>query len=429
MKPEKVFKRYDIRGKYPDEVDEEFAELLGKALGTFVLENHGTEVVVSKDNKESSKSLKDALIHGLKSTGVRVIDAGEGPTDFAAFTGQDHGAVSVEVTSSHMPLEFNGFKFMYPEGNGFVNEDLYTVQDLFRDREFNEGEGIVEEDRGAKDRYEEQLVAFARDKGEDWDRKIVTDSLGGTAEILPRPLEQLGAEVIDLNDRDGIYMDPPNPKPEKLDRLKQTVEEEDAYMGIANDLDADRVTVYLNGYGFLTGDEIFSVLAQLADEPFVASVDTSQMLEEFGEVDHTRVGDPFVMDRALELEAELAGEPNGHYSFTGFVPYNSGMLAGAILAGLDLEERLERLPDYHTDRVAVKGIEDKEERMQRIVDQVRQNFTVESDIDGVKYSTGDASILIRPSGSSPKIRVIGESRDEGKLQEAMDEAEELVRNA
>lgn len=429
MKPEAVFKRYDIRGEYPDEVDEEFAELLGKSLGTFVLENHGTEVVVSKDNKDTSQSLKDALIHGLKSTGARVIDAGEGPTDFAAFTGKDHGAVSVQVTSSHMPLEFNGFKFMYPEGNGFINEDLYEVQDIFRDRDFNEGEGIVEEDRGAKDRYEEELIAFAREKGDDWNRKIVTDSLGGTAEILPRLLEELGAEVIDLNDKDGIYMDPPNPKPEKLDRLKQTVEGEDAYIGIANDLDADRVTVYLNGYGFLTGDEIFSVLAQLAEDPFAASVDTSKMLEQFGEVDYTRVGDPFVMDRALEIEAELAGEPNGHYSFTEFVPYNSGMLTGAILAGLDLEPYLERIPDYSTERAAVEGIDDKEERMKRIVEKVRDRFTVESDIDGVKYSTGDTSVLIRPSGSSPKIRVIGESRDRDKLEDAMDEAEELVRNA
>lgn len=428
MKPEEVFKRYDIRGKYPEELDEEFAELLGKALGTFTARNYREKVVVGRDNKESSRPLKEALVQGIRSTGVNVIDVGVGPTDFVAFSGKENDAVSVQVTSSHMPLDFNGFKLMYPEGNGFVNEDLYSVQDLFRDREFKEGEGAVEKDAGAMDRYGGKLISFAEKLGGDWDRKIVMDSLGGTGEILPEILEQLGAEVIDLNDREGIYMDPPSPKPEKLDRLEEKVEEEDAYLGITNDLDADRVTVYYDGR-FLTGDEIFSILAQLTEGPFVASVDTSEALEEFGEVHHTRVGDPFVMDEALEIDADLAGEPNGHYSLTEFVPYNSGVLTGAILAGLDLDDYLEEIPDYYTERTAITGVEDKEERMERIIEEVRDRFTVETEIDGVKYSTQGSSVLIRPSGSSPKIRVIGESKSREDLDAVIQEAEELVRNA
>lgn len=428
MKAEEVFKRYDIRGKYPEELNEEFAELLGKALGTFTARNYREKVVLGRDNKETSRPLKEALVKGIRSTGVNVIDVGIGPTDFVALSGKENDAVSVQVTSSHMPLEFNGFKFMYPEGNGFVNEDLYTVKDLFRDREFREGDGAVEKDAGAMDRYREKIRDFAENLGSDWDKNIVIDSLGGTGEILPDILEKLGAEVIDLNDREGIYMDPPNPKPEKLDRLKEKVEEEDADLGIANDLDADRITVYCDGR-FLTGDEIFSIIAQLTESPFVASVDTSQALEEFGEVHYTRVGDPFVMDKALEIDADLAGEPNGHYSLTKFVPYNSGVLTGAILAGLDLDKYLEEIPDYHTERTAVTGVEDKEERMKRIIEEVRERFTVESEIDGVKYSARDSSVLIRPSGSSPKIRIIGESKSSEELKAVMQEAEELVRNA
>lgn len=428
MKPEEVFKRYDIRGKYPEELDEEFAELLGKSLGTLTKRNYGDTIVVSRDNKDSSASLKRALIEGLKSTGLRVIDIDIGPTDFTAFSGNERDAVSVQVTSSHMPLNFNGFKFMYPEGNGFVNEDLYTVQDIFRDRDFDEAEGTVIEDKEALERYEERLLSFARRKGEDWEnRKIVLDSLGGTAEILPRLLEELGAEVVDLNDRDGIYMDPPSPKPNKLDRLKETVEKENADLGIANDLDADRITVYHNGR-FLTGNELFSVLAQLTEGPFVASIDTSEALEEFGEVYYTRVGDPFVMDKALEVDAKLAGEPNGHYSFTEFVPYNSGILTGLILSGIDLEAYLNNIPEYFTDRISIQ-VDNKKEKMEKIDEIVRERFDLDSDIDGIKYSIGDASVLIRPSGSSPKIRVIGESKEKDKLERVMDEAEDIVRNA
>lgn len=428
MKPEEVFKRYDIRGRYPEEIDEEFAEILGRALGTFTKSNYPGKIVVSRDNKESSAPLKDALMKGLKSTGLKVVDIGVGPTDFAAFTGMQREAVSVQVTSSHLPLEFNGFKFMYPEGNGFLNEDLYTIQDLFRDRQFAEGDGEIVNDDEVLERYKAELVEYAERFSESWDKTVVHESLGGTGEVLPGILEELGAEVIDLNDQESIYMDPPNPRPENLDRLRETVEEKDADMGIATDLDADRVTVYFDGE-FLTGDEVFSVLAQLVDPPFVASVDTSRSLEKFGDVEYTRVGDPFVMDRATQIDAELAGEPNGHYSLTGFVPYNSGSLAAAVLTGLELEDYLEKVPDRVTKRTAITEIVDKDEKMERIEEVVRSRFTVISDIDGIKYSEGNYTVLIRPSGSSPKIRIKGESREEAELERIMEDAEELVRKA
>jgi phosphoglucosamine mutase len=152
------------------------------------------------------------------------------------------------------------------------------------------------------------------------------------------------------------------------------------------------------------------------------------MLEELGEVEYTRVGDPFVMDRAMEVEAELAGEPNGHYSFTGFVPYNSGMLAGAILAGLDLEEYLDNIPDYSTGKLNIE-VENKAEKMQRITEAVRERYDVKSEIDGVKYQADEASVLVRPSGSSSKIRIKADARNSEDIQEALDEAEALVRNA
>ncbi|MFB6115611.1 MAG: hypothetical protein ABEK04_04910 [Candidatus Nanohalobium sp.] len=433
MKPEEVFKRYDIRGKYPEELNEEFAKRIGKALGSFASENFSERVVVSKDNKESSASLKEALIEGLRSTGVKVIDVGTGPTDYAAFAGMEHGAVSVQVTSSHMPLDFNGFKLMYPEGNGFVNEDLNEVKRIFREEAFTEGSGdITDLESTMKQRYRDRIrIRGARLGSQKVEEKIVVDTLGGAAQdFLPDLLRDLGAEVIDLaEEKDEMpYRDPPNPKPENLDELRDRVEETDADLGIATDMDADRVTVYKDG--FLSGDEVFGLMAQAVRDDLVASIDTSKAIEELQEenskeIFYTRVGDPFVMDKALKEDVGLAGEPNGHYSVLEFVPYNSGILTALAVAGTDIEEGLEDFPDYSVERFST-SVEDKEERMKEIKEAVESKYSIVSEVDGVKFETENCDVLVRPSGSSPKIRVIAESESEEALTREMPKIVELV---
>ena len=421
LRPEKVFKRYDIRGEYPEELDEEFAERLGKALGTFTVSNYPEKVVACRDGKDSSKPLKDSLIEGLKSSGIEVIDVGVGPTDYTAWCGKREECVSVQVTSSHMPLNFNGFKLMYPEGNGFVNEDLYKVQDIFRDQEFISGEGKITEKR-LIEKYRENILNFASNFNESFEKKIVFESMGGEARILPELLEEQGHEVIDISKEKRPYIDPPDPKAENLEGLKQKVKQEDADLGISNDLDADRITVYYRDR-FLSGDEIFSILAQLVEGEIVASIDTSKALENFGEIEYTRVGDPFVMDRALEIDAELAGEPNGHYSFTEFVPYNSGILTALILSGLDLEEELSNIPDCSVERDSIP-VEEKHQVIEALKEEFREDIL--SDLDGVKFSYGDAEVLVRPSGSSQKVRIIAESRDQKESEEALDSVRKVI---
>jgi phosphoglucosamine mutase len=423
MKPEKVFKRYDIRGKYPEELNEKFAKKLGKALGTFTERNYSTKIVVSRDNKDTSEPLKESLIEGLRSTGSEVIDAGIGPTDYAAFAGKRQECISVQVTSSHMPLEFNGFKFMYPEGNGFVNEDLNTVKDLFRSEEFSEGSGSTRSlEDNIKESYRREIKQVAGNLGsESLDLTVAVDTLGGaTTGLLPSLLEEIGADVIDISERyeEHPYRDPPNPKPEHLSELKKTVEDTEADIGLATDMDGDRVAVFTDR--FITGDEIFNILAQKVEGDAVASIDTSNALEDLlrkrgDHVYYTRVGDPFVMDKALDESVALAGEPNGHYSLLEFVPYNSGTLTALILAGTNISESLQRKPDYSVDRSSFKT-EEKHDKMERIKRTVKQRYNFKSEIDGVKFEADGIEVLVRPSGSSPKIRVIAESEDEQKLE-------------
>ncbi len=432
MKPEEVFKRYDIRGKYPEEINEKFAERLGRALGSFTYRNYRKKIVVCRDNKESSKPLKKSLIKGLKKSGLEVIDAGLGPTDYAAYVGNRENSVSVQVTSSHLPLEFNGFKFMYPEGNGFLNPDLNTVKDIFRQEQFETGEGTTRKS-DSLDKYKEDLKKFAESKGSSWDKKIVVDSLGGATDpILSETLEDLGAEVIDIaqNKEEKPYRDPPNPKPEKLEEMKEIVRKEEADLGLATDMDGDRVAVYQNG--FLDGNEIFGILAQLSNGNVVASIDTSRALEEFLEeedeqIHYTRVGDPFVMDKALKEEVELAGEPNGHYSFLEFVAYNSGTLAALILSGIDIEKKLDNIPEYYVERRVIRT-ESKRSDMEKIEDILENKYGISSRKDGYKIDKDGFNALIRPSGSSPKIRIVTESKKGEIAEKQADNLAEIVQN-
>lgn len=433
MKPEKVFKRYDVRGEYPEELNEEFAEKIGKSLGTFASENFSRRIVLCRDNKSSSASLKKSLIEGLQSTGVKVIDIGSGPTDYAAYTGVKHSCISVQVTSSHMPLDFNGFKFMYPKGNGFVNKDLKRVKDIFRSEKFSTGEGEVREMESTSwNRYKDDLKLKAmRYSATRIDKKIVVDTMGGAArEILPELLRGLGAEVIDLSDgKDEMpYRDPPNPKPEYLDELVKAFEEHDADLGIATDMDGDRVTFY-NGE-FISGDEVFALMSRLVSGDAVASIDTSEALEEViedrgNEVFYTRVGDPFVMDKALEENTAIAGEPNGHYSVLEFVPYNSGTLTALMIAGLDIENELNEVPHRSVKRDSVE-VEGKHELIESLKEVFEEDYEVISEKDGVKASIGYSNVLIRPSGSSPKLRIISEAADEDTAKAGLEEAKEII---
>lgn len=431
VRAEEVFKRYDVRGNYPEQINRDFARNFGKAIATFVVEEGGSKLAVSRDNKDSSGELKQALIEGARSAGVDVVDVGIGPTDYAAYAGVKESSHSVQVTSSHLPLDTNGFKMMYPEGNGFVNEDLDRVRDIFRRKDFEEGTGeLIQADYSGD--YREEALAYVEDLRDVSGGRIVYESMGGAGSVfVPELLEELGFDVIDLSkDSDGPRIDPPNPKPELLEHVEDEVEETDARIGLANDMDADRVALYFDGE-WIDGNTLFAVFAQLVSpERIVASIDTSQAVEDSfgGEVSYTRVGDPFVIDETLDFDAELSGEPNGHYCFTGFVPYNSGTVAALILSAADLDRRIDEVPEFHNMREPVK-VENKEEKMESVIRRVEDEFEIVSRADGVCYRSGDSRVLIRPSGSSPKIRAIVDSGSEDGAQEALDEAVEIIENA
>lgn len=418
MRPEEVFKRYDIRGDYPEEIDEEFAEILGRAFGTFVIREEVEKVVVTRDTKVSSEKLKEYLEKGLAKTGVKVLDAGVGPTDYAAIVGRENSAFSVQVTSSHLSMGTNGFKFMYPEGNSLVNDDLNLLQKLFMERDLAEGEGSVEDVKNeSKDLYEGEARKFLSDRGLRPVKNVYLETMSGAGAVfLPDILENYD---VDIKHSDGRF-DPPDPDSHDFGDLKSSVDSGKTDIGIVTDMDADRARIY-HGNEWIDGNTVIYVLSKaLGLERIVASVDTSQRLEEHfdGDLSYTRVGDPFVLDEMLERDAQFSGEPNNHFAFSQFVPYNSATIAALVLASVDIGTVREELPERKELRESIE-VEDKEKVMEEAEGYAREQGEIISEVDGVKFAMNDTDVLVRKSGTSEKIRLVVDAPD-------LDEAERVL---
>lgn len=436
-KPE-VFNRYDIRGDYPEELDEEFALRLGKSIGELVMRRAWEEkVCVGLDTRKSSKPLKDSLVSGLLSKGMDVVEVGKGPTDKVAFLGKELGCgASVMVTASHHGWSRNGFKLLYSEGNGFTNEDLEEVEDIFMGK-LGRVRGVGERKvlENSRERYVEGLASSFKKYFDGLDSKIVVDCCnGGASKAAPEIFRKLGADVREVNcsGKPKREVDP-EPKRGNRGQLKEVLEEENAGIAVGYDPDGDRVFAFDGNGKWLSGDEIFCILSEIVDpSKIVASVDTSKMLEEVtdAEIHYTRVGDIFVSDKGLEVGAELLGEPNGHYAVTGHSWYNSGLFSSLLLSAVadKIPEMKRGFPDYRSEKgvVELHSSGDKEEVMRSLVKEIEDKYKVLSTVDGIKFQEGGATCLVRPSGTSPKIRIKAESKEMGSARKIVEEVRELL---
>ncbi|MDY6766204.1 MAG: hypothetical protein SVW77_02450 [Candidatus Nanohaloarchaea archaeon] len=418
MNPDAVFNRYDIRGDYPAEIDEEFAERLGRAAGTWTERNGRGTVVVGRDTREASAQVAPAFISGVRSTGANVVDVGVGPTDRVALAAAHYGGTGVMVTASHHPWSRTGFKLLYEQGNGFTNDDLEAVQELFHAEDAEQGEGTLLRAQHEFDEiYIETLVETAAEfDSSTVDGTVLLDTCGAAGRTAAAVFEELGAEV-----RQHEWAERPAPEPSEETRREIIAEGEDGDIAVGYDPDGDRVYMVHPELGWVDGDRLLYALAELTDAAtVVASIDTSPMLEETdAAIEYTRVGDVFVAERGVEIGADLLGEPNGHYAVPRFCWYNSGIFASVLLAAHtdQLTSLLRSVENYRSlRRTAVYG--DEAERDAAFADvkkEIARSYDIVSRIDGVKFE-GDAVIgLVRPSGTSPKLRGVfhtaGETAD------------------
>lgn len=425
-----IFRAYDIRGLYPDEIDEKMALRIGKAYATHT---RYKTVAVGCDARLSSPAIKAALINGLMSCGVSVFDVGMVTTPMLYFSRaffECDGALM--VTASHNPPDYNGVKMCKGE---FVlpPEEIQMLMRLISEGVYRSGKGAVSE-RNVLVPY----LKFLNDRVKiERKLKVVIDGGNGTAGPVARKLFcDIGCEVV------SIYCEPdgnfpghmPDPTvAENIEDLKSKVVVYNADLGIAYDGDGDRV-VFVDERGCeLSCDEALALLAREVlyknrGAKVLCDVKCSKLLmddvrKHGGKPVIYRTGHTFIRKKMLEDMIPIAGEASGHvyYNEVGFDDGIFASLKMVELLSLNTHKKLsglrESLPKYvSTPTIKVECADDEKFE---VVSKLQKDFAKDEydvvTIDGARVDFGYGWGLVRASNTEPVLSLRFEARTQKQL--------------
>jgi phosphomannomutase len=439
-----IFKAYDIRGTYPDQLDETTAFRVGYHFRDLLDEEdlaRGPVVVVSRDMRSHSIPMARALKDGLRARGVAVIDIGVADTPQNYFgTGFLTASGGIQVTASHNPAVYNGFKMSrrdaipvsYDTGIDRL-EGLVTTSDVATDLAPQAGE----EERSVFEEYTQHVLAeitVAQPR-----LKVAADAANGMATIYLPILEQLNVDLVPLYfELDGSFPNhEANPlKHENLVDVENAVKEHGCDLGVAFDGDADRAILIDEKGCAISADKITGLVAPrfLRDEPGAAIVydlrsswATKEAIEEAGGVPiRERVGHSFMKATMREHGSPFGGELAGHFYFRrNYTADSSIMILIEVLnhlreTGKTLSELIAPLDRYSATGEINFHIDDKD-AMIRLLAEVFSDGEIDH-LDGVTVQYGDWWFNVRPSNTEPLLRLVLE----GRTRELMDEKKELL---
>ncbi|MEO8390087.1 phosphomannomutase/phosphoglucomutase [Polaromonas sp.] len=430
-----IFKAYDIRGVVPSTIHEEMAEALGKAFGMAALAEGEKAVAVGRDGRLSGPSLSAALMRGLAATGIEVIDVGMVTTPMLYFAANTLSNSGIQVTGSHNPKDYNGFK-MVLAGRAIYGEEIQALRRVI------EGETWVLPSQAGTIRQVDVETAY-RDRivsGIKLERplKIVIDSGNGIAGAsAPAIFRALGCEVTELfSEVDGNFPNhhPDPSKPENLQDLIKALQNGDAELGLAFDGDGDRLGIVTKDGQNIYPDRqmmLFArdVLSRVPGGTILFDVKCSQRLapeiEAAGGVAMMyKTGHSLIKAKMKEVDSPLGGEMSGHIFFKErWYGFDDGTYAGARLL-----EILSRVPDagivlnalptsFSTPELNVAC---KEGEPHTVVEALIKSAKFAapakvSTIDGVRVDWPDGFGLIRASNTTPVLVL----RFEGHTPEAL----------
>ncbi len=441
-----IFREYDVRGIVDQDLTDEFAELLGKAFGTYQVQRERTQLAVGRDVRASSTRFRDALIRGLVSTGCEVIDVGVCPTPllyFALFHYERSGGVM--ITGSHNPPEFNGFKIC--SGKSTIHGgDIQELLAIAQSGNFASGEGSVREAE-IIDPYIAWVKGNVRIQRP---VKVVVDAGNGTAGVVaPRMLEALGQDVIPLFcEPDATFPNHhPDPTiPENLEALIDKVHETGAELGIGYDGDGDRIGVVTGRGKILWGDMLMVLFSReiLRGRPgatIVAEVKCSQNLYDDiaargGNGIMWKAGHSPIKAKMREVGAALGGEMSGHVFFADrFFGFDDALYATLRVLEIvareerTLDELLSDLPPLvATPEIRIDCPDDKKfEVVRRAVEHFKTTHTV-VDVDGARVLFEDGWALVRASNTQPVLVLRFEAKSQERLDAIRGVVEDILRS-
>lgn len=442
----RLFGTDGVRGVANAELTPKLAMELGQA-GAFVLTNeneHKPTILVGCDTRISGGMLSNALMAGICSVGANAVYVGVLPTPAVAYLTRKYKVdAGVVISASHNPAEFNGIKFFNGDGYKLSDELEDEIEALIKNGvkdiplPIGSGVGKVKYRTEAREDY----VTFARNivdvnlKG----LKVVVDCAEGAAYYTAiETLRELDAEVIPLHtDPDGTNINA-NCGSTHMEELRARVVFEKAAVGLAFDGDADRLLAVDELGNQIDGDQIMAICGsfmksqgKLKKNTIVATVMSNLgfflMGKEKGfQIEQTKVGDRYVLERMIEIDANLGGEQSGHIIFLGENTTGDGLLTALHLleammkTGQSLSELAKVMEVLPQALVNAKVPNHKKEQYMEYPE------IAEAIKDLEKKFAGKGRVLIRPSGTEPLIRVMIEGKEQKVIDEEAKKLADLI---
>jgi len=455
---DKIVKAYDIRGSYPEQVNEDIAWRLGYATADYLLsevsgyaraEDSAKSMIVGRDMRIGSPELASAFIDGALSSGVDCIEIGmiDSPQLYFAINhlGTCGGA---QVTASHNPAGDNGFKISgqnaRPVGGGTGLDKIKTLaltarKGIIRDR----SRGNLKR-RSLTSAYKKHVLKFA---GEISPLKVVVDASNGMAgKFVPLLFDNLPIKILPLNfEHDGHFAHPPNPLVEEnLSQLKKTVLSRKAHLGVCFDGDADRC-VFVDEKGqAVRPDLVTAILAKefLSVEPgttIVYDLRSSHIVPETivelgGMPRRERVGHAFMKHAMADSKAAFGGELSGHYYYrdnwfcdSGFITFVV-MLTALSKAKLAMSQLIETVQKYHHSGEINFDVDDKQAVIEKLLTRYRKTTKARIDMrDGVTVELDKYWFNVRPSNTEPILRLNLEANTKALMKQMVRELSKLIK--
>lgn len=448
---EQIFKAYDVRGVYPNEINEADVYKIAKAYLEFVKPK---EVVIGCDVRLSSATLKKAAIKAVTDSGIKVIDIGTVSTDMFYFAVANYGySGGFTITASHNPKEYNGMKFVR-EGSKPISSDtgLFEIRDMAKnyetqneDYDLNEQEKKLIEERDILEDYVAKVKTFA-DFSQFKKLKIVANpNFGVAGRALDKLLTGTDIEVVKLNyDPDGNFpKGRPDPLiPENREELSRLVVENGADFGVAWDADADRCFFFTEKGEFIEGYFITALLAKIFLERFPGSTilhdprltwAIEDMVKKNGGTTLVnKAGHAFIKERMRSDNIVFGGEMSGHYYFRDYFYCDNGMIPLVMmLEFLSTQEKTlsEIMNEMFWQKYFVSGeINNEVADVKLVLEKAKEKYVDGSlnEIDGVSIDYADWRFNLRGSNTEPVIRLNIEAKTKKLMEEKRNELLALV---
>lgn len=425
-----IFRQYDIRGVVGEDLNEEFAKLLGQAFGTYAKKNGEHKVIIGCDNRTSSPSLKRALAEGLLSTGCDVIDIGTVITPIFYYSRILYDInPGIIVTASHNPAQYNGFKVAFGPGT-IYGDDIIILKTMMEKGEFFSGNGTL----STKDPVEDYMKMICNKILLAKKLRVGIDCGNGTASFFAEKLfQKLGAEVYPIycsSDPNFPNHFPDPVKPENLTDLRELVLKEGLDVGIGFDGDGDRIGVVDDKGNIIFGDMLMilywrEIMPKFPGSTAIVEVKCSKALVDEikrlgGKPTFYKTGHSLIKAKMREIGAIFTGEMSGHMFFADeFYGFDDALYAAArllrILSNTDssLSELLSDVPKYYsTPELRIPCPDDEKTKKVESVKRYFKDKYPMIDIDGARVLFPDGWGLVRSSNTGPELIVRCESKTE-----------------